>query len=123
MTGATDSGRRAAQELFDELAGDFLGRPGITRARMFTSEGLRVNGKFFAFPGSAGTLIVKLPFDQAAELVTAHGASPVQIGRRTMRDWVGGPLARRSASQWKALMTDAERYVRELTETAASSVR
>ena len=118
MTRAADP-RRAAQDLFDELAADLLGRPGITRARMFTSEGLRVNGKFFAFPGSAGTLIVKLPSGQATELVAAGRASSVQVGRRTMREWVGVPLQKSSAARWAKLMNEAERYVRELTEAAA----
>jgi len=41
--------RRDAQQLFDELAADYLDLPGVSRAVMFGSDGLRVDAKLFAF--------------------------------------------------------------------------
>lgn len=54
------SRRRAAQELFDILAADYHDLPGISTARRFGSDGLRMSAKFFAFIGRDGQLIVKL---------------------------------------------------------------
>ncbi|MGI8887449.1 MAG: hypothetical protein ACR2GB_00510 [Nocardioidaceae bacterium] len=46
--------RAASQDRFNILTTDYAGRPGVSRGRMFGSDGLRVNGKFFAFIGGEG---------------------------------------------------------------------
>lgn len=114
--------RRAAQQVFDELAVDYLGWPAVSRATMFGSEGLRVETKFFAFVGGDGQLIVKLPAAQAAALVSAGEASPVRAGRSVTREWVGVPRLdvprggdREAVRRWRDLISDAYRYVASLT--------
>jgi hypothetical protein len=114
MTGQADS-RAAAQKLFDSLAQDFLDLPGVGYARMFASNGLKVNGKFFAFPGNEGRLILKLPEAQANALVADELAEPVELGKRVMREWVGVPLPSSGSGEWPRLMADAHRFVEALT--------
>jgi len=63
--------RRAAQQRFDELAVDYLDLPGVSRATMFGSNGLRVEARFFAFVGRDGQLIV-----------AARGARPRALWQR-----------------------------------------
>ncbi|MGH2466933.1 MAG: hypothetical protein ACRDGL_04290, partial [Candidatus Limnocylindrales bacterium] len=70
--------RRAdAQRVFDALAVAYLGRPGVSQGPMFGSLGLRAGGRFFAFVGADGQLVVKLPAGEAAELVASGRARPV----------------------------------------------
>lgn len=108
--------RRAAQQLFDALAVDYLDLPGISRANMFGSHGLRVDAKFFAFVGREGQLIVKLPAAQAEALVRTGEASPVRAGRQTMREWIGTrPAHHDSTDRWPSLISDAYRYVASLS--------
>lgn len=82
------SRRRAAQELFDVLAADYHDLPGISTARRFGSDGLRMSAKFVAFIGRDGQLIVKLPASHSAALVADTQANPVRAGRNTTREWV-----------------------------------
>lgn len=90
MTGT--SGRRAhranAQRLLDSPALDYLDRSDVSRASMFGSAGLQVNGKFFAFVGVEAHLVTKLPAAQAATLVTKDQAARVRAGRNPTREWI-----------------------------------
>jgi hypothetical protein len=115
--------RAAAQAVLDRLSGDYLGRPGVERDRMFGSEGLKVNGKFFAFVGREGRLILKLPARQAADLVAAGKAHPVTIGRRTTREWVGLPLPETpgDTAEWERALADAHGYVAAVTAPEPST--
>ncbi len=75
--------------LFDDLARRLISEdPALEYGRMFNSDGLKCNGKFFAFPGSNGDLIVKLPAERIAELVAGGEGRPLTMGKRTMREWV-----------------------------------
>lgn len=114
MTDQTDP-RAAAQQLFNSLAQDLLELPDVEYARMFASEGLKVNGKFFAFPGAEGRLILKLPQARATALVADGLAEPVQLGKRVMREWVGAPLPASGSGEWPRLMADAHHFVEALT--------
>jgi hypothetical protein len=87
-----DERLRAGKLLFDDLGMDYLGRDGVTRARMFASDGLAVGGKFFAFVGRGGKLVVKIPREEVQRRIAAGSADPVTIGERTMREWAGIPL-------------------------------
>jgi hypothetical protein len=109
--------RAAAQALLDRVSEDCLGRSGVERERMFGSEGLKVNGKFFAFIGREGRLILKLPARQAADLVAAGLAHPVAIGRRTTREWVGLPMPDPpgDTTEWQRVLADAHRHVAAVT--------
>jgi hypothetical protein len=77
--------RRAAQQLFDELAVDYLEVPGVSRATMFGSDGLRVDTGFFAFVGRDGQL---MPVSSASAIsgVASTGSTGSTIrGRSTCR--------------------------------------
>jgi hypothetical protein len=81
--------RAEAQAVLDELSAEYVGRPGISRSPMFGSVGLRLNGRFFAFIGREGVLVVKLPADLARPLVASGQAAAVRVGRNPTREWVG----------------------------------
>lgn len=53
----------------------------------------RSQGKFFAFVGADGGLIVKLPAEAAAGLVAEGTATPVRAGRHADREGVTVPQA------------------------------
>ena len=108
--------RSQGQRALDALAADFLHRPGVDRSSMFGSSGLRTYGKIFAFVGTAGELVVKVPSDQASELVAEGAATRVRIGRNPAREWIGVP-AQPDADRtdlWRDLLDEAYRYVTEL---------
>jgi hypothetical protein len=87
VAGAVTKGGVAA--LFDDVARRLISEdPALEYGRMFNSDGLKTNGKFFAFPGSNGDLIVKLPAERVAELVAGGEGRPLTMGKRTMREWV-----------------------------------
>jgi hypothetical protein len=100
--------RAAGQKVFDTLAEDYLGRAGVTRGPMFGSEGLMANGKFFAFVGRAGDLVLKLSEAQATALVEAGEATAVRAGRNPTREWVNVPMAPDGKTErWRKLLSDA----------------
>lgn len=110
--------RAAAQRVFDELALDYLSVPDVSRGRMFGSEGLLVNGKFFAFVGRDGQLVLKLPAQAAAALVAGGEATAVRAGRGTTREWVGIPMAADDGpGRWRHLMAEAHRYAHAPSST------
>jgi len=105
--------RAEGQRLLDDLAADYSGRAGVDRALMFGSTGLRIGGKFFAFVGADGDLIVKVPAVRAAA-VRAHGeASPVQVGRNATREWISVPATavEGPAGLWREVLSDAYHHV------------
>lgn len=102
--------RAEGQRALDELAEEFVGLPGVDRKRMFGSEALRVRGKVFAFVGSEGELIVKVPADEAARVVERGGGERVRIGRNPAREWIGV----RARDEWPALTRRAFEYVGSL---------
>ena len=120
MTGSQQDERRrrraAAQGQFDLLAAGYLDRPEVSRGRMFGSHGLTVSGKFFAFVGGDGQLIIKLPKAQASALITEGHAGVVRGGRNVMREWVAVPASPGDTPppRWAALLGDAHRYVASL---------
>jgi len=110
----TDERRRrraAAQERFDELAVDYLARPGVTSARMFGSEGLKSHDKFFAFLDADGGMIVKVPAESAAALVADGAAVPVRVGRHPAREWVSVPEdGDGDLRRWREVLAEAYAY-------------
>jgi hypothetical protein len=76
---------------------------------MLVSEGLRVDGRFFAaLVGEQ--LLVKLPHDRVAELISSGIAQQFESGSgRVMREWA---LVSRSAQRrWSALADEALKFV------------
>src|SRR5919202_897705 len=106
--------RAAAQAVLDELAIEFLQYADVSLGRMFGSTGLLRNGKFFAFVGRAGDLVLKLPEAQAAKLVSQGQAGAVKAGRNPTREWVSVPQAANGSTQlWRELLADAYAYATE----------
>ncbi len=111
-----------AGELFDRLAGGFLGRPGVAYGRIWHNDGLTVGAKTFAMV-VGDQLVVKVPAAQAAELRAAGAgvAFEPRAGRPT-REWVCVDVPGDAAGvrRWRQLMEDAYRYGAQLTGVAAA---
>ena len=105
------SGDRAAgRERLDEIAPDLLAKPDVAFGRMFSSDGLSVRGKIFAFAANDGSLIVKLPAERIREL----GLDNMVMRSRTMREWAKVPFAD-GIERWKAVVDDAYAFVDAIT--------
>jgi hypothetical protein len=109
--------RAASQEVLDRLAEPYRGHPAAGRSRMFGSEALTVHGKIVAFVDGVGALVLKLPADRAAELVSAGDAVPIRVGRSPAKEWVGVPVPDGDADPhpWADLLADAFDYVEALS--------
>jgi hypothetical protein len=84
--------------------------PDTEVGRAFSSEGLKVGGKLFAFLVRGG-LGIKLPAERCAELVAAGVATPMQTGtNRPMREWVR--VEPEQTGRWRALAEEAREFVR-----------
>jgi TfoX N-terminal domain len=94
---------------FDTIANELLAEPEVDKGTGFGSNpGLCVGGKIFAMVVD-GELVVKLPADRCAELAAGDGASPFQIGKRQMREWVS---VAPGTHDWAALAREALAFVR-----------
>ncbi|MBF8193364.1 MmcQ/YjbR family DNA-binding protein [Nonomuraea sp. K274] len=103
-----------AQELYDDLVTEHLARPEVSMGRMFHAEGLKVNGKVYAFfSRDRDRPVVKLPAARAGELVREGTAELMRMGGRRMREWV--QLGEPDEEAWRRLMTEASAYVEALT--------
>jgi hypothetical protein len=102
-----------AQQLFDELAAEHLGRPGVRLGRIFHNEGLQVHTKLYAFM-SKDRLVVKVPAAQALSLTSTGKAEAFEPRPgRVMKEWVAldPPSSPGDRRRWRQLMADAHRYV------------
>jgi YjbR len=98
------------EDAFEALALALLGEPEVSEGTGFGSNpGLRVRGKIFAML-SRGRLVVKLPADRCAELVSGGRAEFFQTGGRSMREWVTIP----SGGDWPGLARAALEFVRPM---------
>ena len=102
--------RAASQEIFDSLAIEYLQHCDVSQGPMFGSQGLMRNGKFFAFVGRAGDMVLKLPESRAAALVAAGEASAVRAGRNATREWVSVPRPAGKTRRWSELLSEAYSY-------------
>ncbi len=108
----------AAHQLFDELAAEYLGRPGIFYGRIWHNEGLKINSKVFAVI-VRGALVVKIPAADAARLIEGgQGVAFEPRPGRPAKEWVVVESADRA--RWRQLIADAFDYGTELTEAPAS---
>lgn len=103
------------QEIYDELAAEYLRMPEVSVGRSLQSDVLKINGKMFAFL-KGDRLVVKLPAARAAGLVADGAAVPFESGGRPMREWVAVSMPTPAAGEgrWRDLMDEASRYVAEL---------
>ena len=102
-----------ADAVFADIVAEELTGPGVTFERVLHNEGLKVNGKLYAFV-SRGRLVVKLPAARCGELVDEGRAEVFEPspGRR-MREWVafGAPADSRGPTSWPRLVDEARAFV------------
>jgi TfoX/Sxy family transcriptional regulator of competence genes len=97
------------QELFDAVAEDQLGDPGVHEAKMFGSPGLKVGKRFYASLVK-GRLVVKLPADRVDALEAKGGAEHFDPGMgRRMREWAAIEPGDRDT--WVTLAREARAFV------------
>ena len=103
-----DSHSRAASA-FERLARRYASEKRVSRGQMLVSEGLRVEGRFFAALVN-GQLLVKLPHERVAVLISTGIAAPFESGKgRVAKEWalVSSSVTRR----WPALADEALAFV------------
>ena len=64
----TPTGPDRADTVFADIVAEELTGPGVTFERVLRNEGLKVDGKLYAFV-ARGRLVVKLPAERCRELV------------------------------------------------------
>lgn len=95
---------------FASVVRAFDGVRGVTAGTLFSSYGLKVNGKIFAMFGR-GRLVVKLPKERVDELVGAGKAQRFEPGHgRVMKEWAA---FQSQELQWPELAQEAYRFVKE----------
>jgi hypothetical protein len=124
MTKRREPDQATAKALFDELAADHLGRPGVSIGPAMRNEGLKVDGKLYAMV-VRGRLVVKLPAARAAELTGAGDAIPFEPRPgRQMREWVMiDPPVSSDHGEWRRLIEDAGDYVTALARGTSKPSR
>jgi TfoX/Sxy family transcriptional regulator of competence genes len=95
---------------FARVVDALRGEPGVSRGKMFGSEGLKVGRSVFAMEVK-GRLVVKLSAERAAELRDAGLAEAFDPGHgRPMKQWVA--IAPRAKVDWLRLSREAFAFVR-----------
>ncbi len=107
--GVTPPTDRAAAA-FERIAREYERDPRVSRGTMLVSEGLRVDGHFFAALAH-GQLLVKLPRERVQELIGDGVAVPFRSGKgaRIMKEWALVPPS--ATRRWKALVKEALTFV------------
>ena len=99
-----------AEARYAALAERYAGRPGAElpgTGRQFGAAALKVGGSVFAIL-QAGRLVVKLPAERVAELVSDGTGGPFgHEGRSPMRQW----LVVQDESRWDDLADEALAFV------------
>ncbi|GAA3036488.1 hypothetical protein [Microbacterium dextranolyticum] len=99
--------------VFDDIAAEYLVRPGVDIGPMFGSEGLRIRGKVFAFLASRQSLIAKLPEARVTELDRSGRAERLTMRDRAMREWV--LVDPEAIDLWPAVIAEAFAFVDGIT--------
>lgn len=90
---------------FGDVVAALSGEPGVSTARMFGSDGLKIGTKTFAM-AVKGHLVVKLPEARAREMCEAGTATPFDPGHgRKMKQWISLPA--NSDADWIELSREA----------------
>ena len=73
--------------VFDALAQQYLGEPGVAEGAMFGMPILKIRGKVFAGDWK-GELVVKLPRERVEQLIAAGEGEPfAPMAGRVMKEW------------------------------------
>ena len=105
-----------AESRFAEVTAAFASDRRVMAGRMMASVGLRVDGKIFAML-VRGSLVVKLPAERVAELVSSGRGQQFDPRRdgRLMKEWV---VLDRPRPPWLDLAREAYRFVSGAGEPA-----
>ncbi|WP_127792638.1 hypothetical protein [Agromyces sp. LHK192] len=101
--------RAHGRDLLRDAATELLDRPDVESGRFFGSDGLGVRGKLFAFVGTDGELVLKLPSARIDELALEH----MVMRGRPMREWAVVPQTR--SADWRDLTIEAHAFVDAIT--------
>lgn len=100
-----------ARDLYDELTDDLLYDPAVGRSTMMGYLCVRLAGRFFAsYDDKSGCLVVKLPSDRVAELVSAGTGDQFAPAGKVFREWVAIPTIDRQL--WRTLLAEAVAFAR-----------
>ena len=103
----------SARDVFDDIAVEYLTRPGVDIGPMFSAEGLRIRGKVFAFLAQEKGLIAKLPEDRVTDLDATGRAERMTMRQRAMREWVF--VGSDAVDLWPAVIAEACDFVDRIT--------
>jgi hypothetical protein len=105
-------GRERVIDLFDDIAQEFVVREGVDRGRIFSSVGLRIRGKAFAFPVATG-IIAKLPEHRVTAWEAGGRAERMVMRERAMREWIF--VDEDAADLWPQIIEEAWAFVDGIT--------
>ena len=101
-------GRAKVDPQFVPVERAFVGVKGVSAGKLFSSYGLKVNGKIFAMFGR-GRLVLKLPKDRVDRLVSSGGAKRFEPRPgRIMKEWVA---LKNGEPDWIKLAQEAYAFV------------
>ena len=104
-------GGDGARDLYDELTDDLLYDPAIGRATMMGYPCVRLAGQFLAsYDEKAACLVVKLPSDRVADLVSAGTGERFAPAGKVFREWIAIPTIDRRL--WRTLLAEAVAFAR-----------
>ena len=97
-------------ELFWDLAGEYIAAGRAEEGELRRSRCLRVAGEFMAMAEyRTGDLVVKLPRDRVDELIADGAGLAFSPAKKVFREWVQVPG--RDESAWRALLDEAQAFV------------
>lgn len=101
-----------ARAAFDVLAAELLRQPNVERRRLFGRDGLRADGKYFAFLDGDRLVVHLQPERTAALLASGEGEVGTSLSP-SMRKWLAVPFSAEPPGRvrWAALLADAQAYV------------
>jgi hypothetical protein len=106
-----EPGGDEARLLYDELTDDLLYDPAIGRSTMMGYPCVRLARQFLAsYDEKSGRLIVKLPSDRVAELVSAGTGDQFAPAGKVFREWIAVPTIHRQL--WRTLLAEAVTFAR-----------
>jgi TfoX/Sxy family transcriptional regulator of competence genes len=108
-----EAGEPPIDPRFAPVAKAFAKVRDVSAGKLFSSYGLKVNGKTFAMFGR-GRLVLKLPKDRVDGLMSSGRAERFEPGPgRIMKEWVA---LRGEESEWVELAQEAYNFVKQPTK-------
>ena len=97
------------EKLFWHLVEPMLADAAVRRSTMMGLPCVRLDGRFFAsLDRRTGALLVRLPRDRVAALVSDGTGEPFAPAGRVFREWIAVP--RPDRRRWRALLAEARAY-------------